>query len=195
VEFEFEWAIEIQIQTLITLTTMGQNPTHTTHRPTYARPSPRPSFLFSPTNTALQPTGHGPAQPAGLTASRPLIFRPGQLTSGTRLSAFPSSSHRPPPQLSRPRSARSTSRQGAPTAATFCPCLFLFSLRHTAPLAHVTASPLAPLRSTTGERTLLFHLALTAALPRKALAVLRCHDAATRPCTDAKNPRVTAPKP
>jgi hypothetical protein len=105
--------------------------THTAHQPTCAWPNPPPSFLFFPTNAAPQPTGHGP---------------PEQLTSGIRLSAFPSSSRRSPLQLSRPRSTRSAPRQGAPTAAPFRLRLFLFSMHRATPLTRITANSCAPLR-------------------------------------------------
>jgi hypothetical protein len=71
--------------------------TRTAHRPTRARPSPASLLLLSHrTAQPTRPTGHGPAQPAGLTAPRPFSFRPRQLTSGAHLSAFPSSSLRAP---------------------------------------------------------------------------------------------------
>jgi hypothetical protein len=167
--------------------------THTTHRPTCAQPSPPPFLLFSPTDAASWPTGHGPAQPTSLTVSRPLIFCTGQLTSGTRLTAFPSSSRCARSAL--PRSALaplalpcSGPRQRSPTTVP----LFPFSLP---PRPRSLASPpararcSAPRQESATACASLFHLTLTAARLREALAALRHRDAATHPGTDAKNPR------
>jgi hypothetical protein len=123
-------------------------------QPTRARPRPPPSFLFlraaQPTTTAAQPSQ---------TPQRPFTFRPGQLTSGARLSAFPSSS-RCAPQLPllRPATRRRTT---APSP---------FRLRHAALLASPAypAPRLSPLRDTGAK------LPRTPENPSLAPAAARC---------------------
>jgi hypothetical protein len=107
VKFKFEWHSNSNSKAKLINPPWADCPSQPTSlllfsretRPASARPSPPPSFLFlrtaQPTATAAQP-------------SRPLVapftFRPGQLTSGARLSAFPSSSRRAPPRSPRLRS-------------------------------------------------------------------------------------------